>query len=282
MRDIPALGRTSHGPERRYRPAMVTGSLHPFLAQQRPLAFAHRGGDEVAPENSMAAFSAATGLGFRILETDVHLSADGAIIATHDEDLMRVAGHPGRISELTLDEIRTIRVDGSEPIVVLDELLDRFGDCYFNIDPKSDDVVAPLMAALGRGDLLERVCIGTFSDERIAAIRAEFGTRVCTAASPSETRRFILRSKTPGATRRAKSTALPFQCLQVPPQHRSITIVTPSLIRLARLCDVQVHVWTVNESDEMERLLDLGVDGLMTDRPTLLKEVLERRGSWHG
>jgi glycerophosphoryl diester phosphodiesterase len=259
---------------------MATGELHPFLAQPTPLSFAHRGGDEVAPENSLSAFQAATDIGFRILETDVHLSADGAVVATHDEDLMRVAGHPGRISELTLDEIRAVRVGGTEPIPLLEELLGHFPSSFFNIDPKSDQVVQPLISILRRHDAMDRVCIGTFSDERIARIRAEFGSAVCTAAGPAETRRFLIRSRAPGAARRARTGSVPFQCLQIPPRHRSVALVTPGLLRLAQKSAVQVHVWTVNEEAEMVRLLDLGVDGLMTDRPSVLKGVLEARGQW--
>ena len=252
-----------------------------FLSHGNPLAFAHRGGTESAPENSLAAFAAATELGFSYLETDVHLSSDGVVIAAHDEDLSRVAGHPARIEHLTTAELAEIKLGGTEPIPRFEELLEAFPDSKLNIDPKSDAVVDPLIAMIKAADAVDRVCIGTFSEDRLARIRAAFGSELCTAAGPRESTRMIASAKTPGSRRRSlKKGAVPYQCMQVPVRHKGVTVVTPKTISAAHNLGIQVHVWTVDDPLEMNRLLDLGVDGIMTDLPSVLRSVLLDRGQW--
>lgn len=252
---------------------------HPFLDHPGPLAFAHRGGTESAPENSVAAFGAAVGLGFRYLETDVHLSADGVVVAAHDERLDRVADRQGAIAELTWAEIATARLGGSEPVPTFEELLRTFPEQRFNVDPKSDEVVGPLVDLLARLDAVERVCIGAFSDDRLARLRGAFGSALCTSAGPRETVRFVAAARLPGGPR-SRRRAPAYQCLQVPTHHRGVEIVTPRFVQAAHGRGLQVHVWTVDDPDEMHRLLELGVDGLMTDRPSVLRGVLTERGQW--
>jgi glycerophosphoryl diester phosphodiesterase len=252
----------------------VTG--HPFLDHHGPLAVAHRGGTEAAPENTLAAFRAASEQGFRYLETDVHLTADGVLVAFHDDELDRVTDGTGVLAELPWSEVRQARIGGSEPIPTLDELLEAFPEARFNIDPKSDHVVVALVAALRRHGAVDRVCIGAFSDHRLRRLRSLLGPDLCTSAGPREIAALVASSRT-GAPRPG---AAGYRCVQVPVRHRRVEIVTPAFVATAHAAGCPVHVWTIDEPDEMHRLLDLGVDGLMTDRPSVLKQVLTQRGAW--
>jgi len=247
-----------------------------FLDHPLPLAFAHRGGAGDWPENTMPAFAGAVALGYRHLETDVHVTSDGVLLAFHDDHLDRVTDRTGRIADLPWSEVRAARVDGREPIPRLDELLDAWPDTFFNIDPKHDGSVEPLAAAIERMGAVDRVCIGSFSDRRIARLRGLLGPRLCTALGP----RGVARLRAAGygfPTGRFRS-----PCVQVPPGRGSMALVDERFVRVAHHHQVQVHVWTIDDPDEMQRLLELGVDGIMTDRPLVLKSVLESRGEWHG
>ena len=251
---------------------------HPFLDDARPLAFAHRGGDEVAPENTMRAFAAAVDLGYRYLETDVHLTRDGTLVSFHDDVLDRVTDRTGTISDLTLAQVREVRISGTDPIPTFDELLDAFPAVRFNIDPKADTSVVALAQAIERHDAIDRVCVGAFSDERLARLRGLLGPGLCTAAGPHEITRLVAASKIPVV--RGRHTRPPFRCVQVPVRHRNVEVVTEAFVDSVHARGCQVHVWTIDEPTEMHRLLDLGVDGIMTDRPSVLRSVLEARGAW--
>jgi glycerophosphoryl diester phosphodiesterase len=255
---------------------------HPYLAHPGPLPIAHRGGTEVAPENSVAAFRAALEVGFGHLETDVHLTGDGVLVAFHDEQLDRATDGTGTVADLPWSTVRQARIGGSEPIPTLDELLEEFPDARFNIDPKSDHVVVALVAALRRHDALDRVCLGAFSDDRLRRLRSLLGPGLCSAAGPREVAGLIRASKLgragAGSARSARDRD--FDCVQVPVRHLRVEIVTADFVRTAHQQGVDVHVWTIDEADEMHRLLDLGVDGIMTDRPSVLRSVLVERGQW--
>lgn len=247
-----------------------------YLDQRGPLAIAHRGGTEAAPENTLAAFASAVSVGYRYLETDVHVTSDGVVVAFHDDELDRVTNGVGRIADLRWADVSSALIAGAEPIPTLAELLEAFPEHRFNIDSKSDDVVVPLVAVLQEHDALDRVCLAAFSDERLRRLRALVGPSVCTAASPKEVTSLVLASRTFGSRQRARA----YQCLQVPVRHQGVEVVTAAFIDQAHRDGVQVHVWTVNEPDEMNRLLDLGIDGIITDLPTVLREVLASRGAW--
>jgi len=261
--------------------------LHSFYDHDQPIAVAHRGGMESAPENTLAAFRAASQLGYRHLETDVHVTSDGTLVAFHDDALDRVTDRTGLIRELPWREVRAARIAGTEPIPTLDELLEEFPDTWFNIDAKSDDAVVALASVLRRHDALDRVCAAAFSDERLRRLRGLLGPELCTAASPSEVTRLLAAAKLLAARRRrpaagppSRVSTRPYQCVQVPVRHGRVTIVTPELLAVAHGRGCRVHVWTIDEPAEMHRLLDLGVDGLMTDRPSVLRSVLVERGQW--
>lgn len=247
----------------------------PVLDHPGPLAFAHRGGASDAPENTMAAFEHAIALGYRYLETDVHLTADGVLLAFHDDVLDRVTDRTGAIHEQTWAEVRAAKVGGTEPIPRFDELLEAWPDVRINIDPKHDRAVEALAAAITRAGAVDRVIVGAFSDKRLARLRELVGPRLCTSLGP----RGVARLRAAGYGLPVGS--LPSPCVQVPVRHGSVTITDERFVRGAHRSGLQVHVWTIDDADEMRRLLDLGVDGIMTDRPEVLRQVLVERDSWY-
>ncbi len=248
----------------------------PFLDHPVPFAFAHRGGNEAAAENTMEAFEHAIGLGYVFLETDIHATRDGHLVAFHDETLDRLAGRPELVEQLSAAEVRALRVSGRYRVPLLDELLATWPNARVNIDPKSDRAAELLPDVLRRTDAIDRVCVGSFSGRRLNRLRRRMGPRLCTSMGPWEvTRLWIAAKGFPAGTFRAG-------CVQVSPTHRGLTIVYPAFVAAAHRRNLAVHVWTINEPREMNRLLDLGVDGLMSDRPALLKRVLQERGQWTG
>jgi len=253
---------------------MQTARLHPYLDHPGPLAFAHRGGAEEYPENSLAAFAHAVSLGYRYLETDVHLTADGVILAFHDDSLDRVTDRSGVISECTAAEVAQARISGVEHIPTLDELFDTFPETCINIDPKDDRVIGPLVETIERHEALNRICIGSFSGRRLTQCRRLLGPGLCTSAGPLDTARFRL------ASLGLAPTPTGINCLQVPVRQSGITVVDRRFVDHAHQRGLQVHVWTIDEPNDMHRLLDLGVDGLMTDRPSTLRSVLVERDQW--
>ena len=252
---------------------MATGrptAPHPFLDWDGVLAFAHRGGMSEAPENTLAAFQHAIDLGYTFLETDVHLTSDGVLVAFHDADRERTCGIRGKINDLTWDEVSEAKVDGTHPIPQFTDLLDAFPHARINVDCKSDEALQPLIILLGERDCLDRICVGSFSDRRLRAVRKAFGNRVCTSLGPVETTRLTTGAPIPKGVFAA----------QVPPTAGRLPLVTERFVSRTHRRGLQVHVWTIDDADEMNRLLDLGVDGLMTDQPEVLKTVLEARGQW--
>jgi glycerophosphoryl diester phosphodiesterase len=247
----------------------------PFLDHPGPLAFAHQGGASEMPENTLSAFQHAVDLGYRYVETDVHATADGVLVAFHDDRLDRVTDRTGVIGALPYDEVRRARVDGREPIPLLEDLLTTWPDLRVNIDPKHDAAVAPLAEVILRTGAVDRVCVGAFSDRRIARVRELVGPRLCTSMGPRQVAALMAAARgMPGAGR------VRAPCAQVPTRQGRIPLVTDRFVAAAHRFGVQVHVWTIDDPAEMERLLDLGVDGIMTDRPRALRDVLERRGQW--
>ena len=215
-----------------------------FLDGPTPIAMAHRGGAIEHLENSMPAFEACVAMGYRYLETDVRVTADGVPIVFHDPTLDRVTDRTGRVDQLPWSVLATAHIGGREPILRLEELLGAWPDVRFNIDIKAPGVVAPLARTIRRLGVEDRICLGSFSDARVAAARRVFGPGVCTSLGPR------------GA------------------------LVDERFIAAAHALGLQVHVWTVDTEDEVNAMLDLGVDGVMTDRPAMLRDLLERRGQW--
>lgn len=248
-----------------------------FLGLEGPLAIAHRGGAAEHPENTMVAFEHAVGLGYRCIETDVRATRDGVAVVFHDERLDRLTDHTGPLIARDWAGLAEVRIDGKERIVRLDDLLGAWPDMRLIIDPKADDVVGPLIEVLRRTNTRDRVCIGSFSAHRLRWVRTD--APGCTSCSPAEVVR--LRAESWGIP----AGSLDADCAQVPPRQPiiggvSIPVVDAAFVRAAHARGMPVQVWTVNEEDEMERLLDLGVDGIMSDRVTALKSVFGRRRLW--
>jgi glycerophosphoryl diester phosphodiesterase len=254
----------------------------PYLDHPGPIALAHRGGLEDGPENTMQAFAGAIRRGYRYLETDVHVTADGVLLAFHDDRLDRVADRTGRIAELPYAEVRRARV-GGEPIPLLEEVLTTWPEVRVNIDIKAPGAIEPLIEVLNRTGARERVCVGSFSQGRLTRFRALTHGRVCTSLGPVEVAALRAVSVLPGRVLPGRTPAgLRGAVAQVPvaqplPAGRQLPIVERRFLDAAHRRGIPVHVWTVNDADEMHRLLDLGVDGLVTDRPSVLSAVLEAR-----
>ncbi|NYI04272.1 glycerophosphodiester phosphodiesterase [Allostreptomyces psammosilenae] len=256
---------------------------HPFLDSDGPLAFAHRGGAASGVENSMRAFQQAVDLGYRYLETDVHATADGYLVAFHDSTLDRMTDGHGAVARLPWSAVRRARIGGREPIPLLEEVLDAFPDVRVNIDVKADAAVAPLVAAIQRTGAWERVCVGSFSDARLAAVRAALGPRLATSLAPRAVAGLRLDSWTsplPLGRALGGEALRSAVCAQVPVRQGVVTVVDAAFVRAAHRRGLQVHVWTIDDPVQMHRLLDLGVDGLMTDRLETLRDVLRQRGQW--
>ncbi len=247
-----------------------------FLDVETPFGLAHRGGRGAAPENTIAAFARAAELGYAHLETDVHRTADGELVAFHDGDLGRVAERRGRIADLTWAELCEIDLGDGHHIPRLVDLLDAFPDARFNIDPKADDAVEPLVEVLRSHDAVGRVCIGAFSERRVARVREALGPGLCTSPGPTGVGRVLLAAVT-GRELRA-----PYGCVQIPPRLGPVSLSSAWLIRRLQAMGLQVHYWTVNDRAEMVRLLDAGADAIISDEIELLAEVLAERGATPG
>ncbi len=252
-----------------------------YLDSPRPLAFAHRGGayhpEIEGLENTLAAFTHAVELGYTYLETDVHVTSDGVLLAFHDTVLDRVTDRTGHIADSTYAEVQEALIGGREPVPTLAQLFDAFPDARFNIDLKSAGSVVALAAFVEEREAWDRVLVGSFSSRRMAAFRRRTGGRVATSAPPLEVVAFVLSPS--GRLARWLTRGRP-RALQVPHRRGRFVVVTPGLVRRAHAAGVQVHVWTIDDPLEMNALLDRGVDGIMTDRTDILRDVLRARGQW--
>lgn len=252
-----------------------------YLDHPGPIPLAHRGFSAARPENSMAAFGAAVELGFRYVETDVHATRDGVAVAFHDETLDRVTDGRGRVADLPWSTVSLALIGGAEPVPRLEDLLATWPQLRVNIDVKSAHAIGPLVTAIERTRAHERVCIASFSDARRRAVERALTRPVATSAGTGTAARFRLAV----AMRRTGPVASALAAvdgLQVPEQHRRLPVVTAATVRAAHAAGRFVHVWTVNDRADMVRLLDLGVDGIVSDRADVLRDVLRARGAWFG
>ena len=245
------------------------------------LAFAHRGGvshpEIEGLENTVTAFRHALALGYDYLETDVHVTRDGVILAFHDAVLDRVTDRSGAIAASTYAEVRQALVGGREEVATLATLFEEFPDARFNIDLKSDSAAPALADFIAAREAWDQVLVGSFSARRLRHFRRLTAGRVATSAHPLEVVAFRL---LPSARLARLVTRGRVAALQIPHRRGRWVIATPGLVRRAHAVGVHVHVWTIDDPDEMRELLDRGVDGLFTDRTDLLKTVLEERGQW--
>jgi glycerophosphoryl diester phosphodiesterase len=248
-----------------------------YLDTATPIPFAHRGGAAVGDENSMAAFERSVAAGYRYLETDVHATSDGVSVAFHDNNLVRMLGRRGRIEDLSWPDVRSLRVGGAPAVPALAELLEAFPECRFNVDLKADSAVDPTIEALWKLNARDRVLLASFSDRRIRWARRVCGPRQATSLGQRETAILRLASlHGRGFAGFVPSVA----AAQVPVRYAGVRVVDARFIQHAHRLGMQVHVWTIDDPAEMRELLDLGVDGIMTDRIEVLRDVLTARGQW--
>jgi glycerophosphoryl diester phosphodiesterase len=241
-----------------------------------PIALAHRGGASLAPENTIAAFGMATALGIRYLETDVRITADGELACFHDATLGRVTDGRGPVARHTLAQLRRLRVLEREPIPTLTEALEAFPDARFTVDLKERSAIGALTKVLQHKDFRERVCIAGAWDGCLDVVRAQVpGVRTALGWRALAAVVTCARAGMPPARRFATA-----EFLHVPDRLGRVQVFVERLVTGAHGIGVKVVVWTVNDRPSMVRLLDAGVDGIITDRPDLLREVLLARGEW--
>ena len=221
----------------------------------------------------MPAFAAAVALGYRYVETDVHVTADGVLLAFHDHSLDRATDMTGDVGHLPFSTVRRARVQG-EPIPLLEDVLGTWPDLRVHVDVKHAAAVPALVKAIDRTSAHGRVCVGAFSDRRVARLRRLSEGRICTWMGRVEI--LGLRAASLGVPVPRSMSA----CTQVPVRQGRLPLVDRRFLDAAHRRDVAVHVWTIDDRAEMERLLDLGVDGILSDRPSLLKEVFVGRRLW--
>ena len=244
------------------------------------IAMAHRGGSyhpEIEGlENTLEAFQHAAALGYTYLETDVHATADGVLLAFHDKVLDRVTDLKGPVASLTLAQVREARIGGRARVPQLAELFEVLPQCRFNIDIKAAGAVSLLADFIAERAAEDRCLIGSFSHRRLTEFRRLSAGRVATSASQRETVAMMSAPSQTAVRRLLRSV----DAFQIPHRHLRVKVTTARLVRRAHALNKHVHVWTIDEAEEMRELLDRGVDGLVTDRTDTLKSVLLERGQW--
>lgn len=259
---------------------------HPYLGGPYPRAYAHRGwhlDDLAGCENTMAAFRRAVDEGFDYLELDVHASLDAVPMVHHDATLDRTTDGTGPVAARRAVELERLRVRGREPLPPLERVLTELPDTRMTVELKSGAVVGPVLAVLERTDSWHRVCLGGYHEPWLHRARAAGGDRLCT--SLAQVSALALRSRAwldglPRPLSRLPGPPVTGDLAQLPHRLGALTVVDEALLRAAHASGREVHVWTVDDPAEMGELLDLGVDGLLTDRPDLLRALLDRRGVW--
>lgn len=237
--------------------------------------FAHRGLAIEAPENTLLAFGKAAAVGAGYIETDVHVSNDGIAVVSHDPGLARVAGRKIHVAQLTMAELRRIDLGRGQGFASLEEALDAFPELRFNIDVKIERAVAPTVAAVERTRSASRVLLTSFSEGRRRRLAALVPDAVTSAG-----RGGVIRSRLTsvrGSPARVARNLRGAAALQVPERVGSMRLVTARFVESIQRAGAEVHVWTVNDPADMERLLDLGVDGLVTDRADLAIPLIAAR-----
>ena len=226
-------------------------------------------------ENSLSALKRARSEGFRYVETDVQVTSDGVVVVHHDATLDRTTDGRGVVSELPWSVVGAAKVAGREPVCRLDALLEAVPDGLFNVDVKSDAAVGPVVETLRRCNAWGRVCLASFSEARLVRLRRLGGSGLLTSMGPRSVLGLWLGGRVPG---------LPVvgAMAQVPVRYGALRVVSPGFVVAAARRGFEVHVWTVDDAVQMGALLDVGVDGLVSDRPDVLRSVLRERGAWAG
>jgi len=252
----------------------VAGPLQPskYLSPARPRVFAHRGLAVAAPENTLLAFLQALALGVEYIETDVHASSDGVAVISHDPELARVAGRAGKVEALTLAQLRGVDLGHGQTFSTLTEALDAFPDARFNIDVKSVASVQPTVDAIRALRATDRVLVSSFSEQRRRAAIDQLPGVATSASAPRFVQALIagkLRLK-PIMAHALRGTV----AVQVPEKALRLRVTTARMLEQLHSLGVEMHVWTINDPNRMRELLQLGVDGIVTDRADLAMEIV--------
>ncbi|WP_307868601.1 glycerophosphodiester phosphodiesterase family protein [Umezawaea beigongshangensis] len=255
----------------------MTDERH-YLAGPHPRAFAHRGwhlGDLSGMENSLSSFRRAVAEGFSYVETDVHVTSDGVVVVHHDRSLDRTTDGRGPVAEQPWSVVRHARVGGREPVARLEDVLEELPDVLLNVDVKADAAVTPVLDVLRRTRATARVCLASFSETRLTRLRRQGPPDLLTSMGPRSAGALWAARRVP-----VPALAVRGRIAQVPSRRGRLTVVDRLFVRAAHRRGREVHVWTVDDEQHMRALLDLGVDGLVTDRPDRLREVLRDRRAW--
>ncbi len=260
-----------------------------YFTPPRPRVFGHRGAAGVAPENTLPSFALAASLGAEYLELDVHATSDGVVVVLHDPTLERTTDGSGPVADHTWAEVAALDAgfrfspDGTwfpyrgqgVRIPALDAVLSAFPGQRFNIEIKqaTPPIIDTVLALLDHNGATDRTLLAAEHDEIMQSIRAAAGGRIATGTSAAEVAAFIDRV----ARGDLAGYAHPGQALQIPTEFAGIDLVTPATIAAAHQLGCEIHVWTINDAAEIERLLDLGVDGVMSDLPGLVSAAVARR-----
>ncbi len=254
----------------------------------RPLVIAHQGGDGLWPGDTLFAFQQAAALGVDMLEMDMHSTADGVLVLMHDATVDRTTDGAGRIRDMTLAELKSLDAGydwspdngQSQPfrgqgitVPTLEEVFDAFPGMPMNIEIKQTEpsIAEPFCQLIRQHDMADRVLVASFHDDAMAEFRAVC-PEVATSASENEVLNFFVRYKLfLGATYSPAT-----QSVQVPEYRSGFHILTPRFVRAAQRRGLAVHAWTINENDDLQRMIDLGLDGIISDRPDRLLELLDR------
>jgi len=247
------------------------------------LAFAHRGGalhpDLDGLENTLEAFAFAVDLGYRYLETDVQATSDGVLMVFHDDVLDRVTDDVGPIVGRTHADLASVRIGGRAVVPTLEQALEAFPDVRFNVDLKSRSCVEPMADLVERLQVHDRICVGSFEERVLRRFRRLTRGRVVSSCGVLLVGTLKFAPFAQRLTPLLRDSGL---ALQVPHVYRGVTYVDRRFVELAHAGGRQVHVWTIDDRAEMEYLLDLGVDGIISDRTDVLRDVLVERGQWEG
>lgn len=254
-------------------------SVSLYSCGEAPIILAHRGGGLEYPENSRTAFEAMRDDGFRYIETDAQATSDGVAVIFHDPHLERTSDGSGEIAAQTWEQISNVRTNDGSRIMRVDEVLRDFPETVFNIDIKSENALGPVLNAIEQAGAQDRVCLASFNSARLKRVRQAMPS-VATSIGNGEAARLYMRAQLPRPVR----SLLPdfgvkyggsVQAAQLPLTFRGIFVITPKLIKAAHESGLAVHAWTVNDIETASRLIDWGVDGIVTDRPQAMRQELQ-------
>ncbi len=239
-----------------------------YLNYSGVAVLAHRGGSLESYENTIESFHYSKNIGCKFIETDVQLSSDGIPYIFHDDTFLRLLGKNIIFNSLDSSEIDKLRLFENHPIPKLDTVLKTFPDLYFQIDVKTDEVSLPTLEVIKKNNAMNRVCIASFSSKRLQNVYKQYPD-ICLSMGPNEVLKMLLSSF--GLYRKS----INGHCLQIPIYQYGIKLVTKRFVEFVHKKGLKICVWTINDETTFKNLIDIGVDGIITDKPKLLFETLE-------